>query len=145
MESGLANEPDIINHWHRGHLLSQPMYPHIHTLTYKSTSKGQCAPHPIVIKYPYTHTYRHRPSLASSHFSPLAGLNPAKPQPCIWPAFHLSCKRESAERRSWWAPGCPLLRQEQLWISDLNLPSYKVNIISKCMGIIPLLHGQLPS
>lgn len=89
----------------------------------KHTSNGQCAPHPIAIKYPYTHTRRHTPPLASTHISPLAGLNPAKPQPYVWPASHLSCKRASAGRRSWWAPGFSLLRQEQLWISDLNLAS----------------------
>lgn len=118
---------------------------HSYTRIEKHTHQKDNAPHILSLLNTHTLTHRHRPSLASSHFSPLAGLNPAKPQPCIWPASHLSCKRASAGRRSWWAPGCPLLRQEQLWISDLNLSSYEVNIILKCMGIIPLLHGQLPS
>lgn len=52
-------------------------------------------------------------------------------------------KEQTRRRRRRWALSCPLLRQEQLWICDLNLTSCGVNIILKCMGITPLLHGQL--
>lgn len=37
--------------------------------------------------------------------------------------------RERASKRA-------LLRQEQLWIYDLNLAIYEVNVTLKCMGII---------